>query len=115
MIVWGYLCDMQAIDFLDKLLRYDHQDRLTAKEAMVLLDSQLIAMCLFVFLYLASSYALVYVAYASSCPLSLNNILVFRFPIKSLFSTHFHFLSFVAFRLRAFSSYCCYTGLLHIQ
>lgn len=25
----------QAIDFLDKLLRYDHQDRLTAKEAMV--------------------------------------------------------------------------------
>lgn len=29
--------DMQAIDFLDKLLRYDHQDRLTAKEAMVIL------------------------------------------------------------------------------
>lgn len=26
---------MQAIDFLDKLLRYDHQDRLTAREAMV--------------------------------------------------------------------------------
>lgn len=26
----------QAIDFLDKLLRYDHQDRLTAKEAMVI-------------------------------------------------------------------------------
>lgn len=26
---------MQAIDFLDKLLQYDHQDRLTAKEAMV--------------------------------------------------------------------------------
>ncbi|THU53792.1 hypothetical protein C4D60_Mb10t18170 [Musa balbisiana] len=25
---------MQAIDFLDKLLRYDHQDRLTAREAM---------------------------------------------------------------------------------
>lgn len=25
----------QSIDFLDKLLRYDHQDRLTAKEAMV--------------------------------------------------------------------------------
>nr|GMD29060.1 casein kinase II subunit alpha-2-like [Ipomoea batatas] len=24
----------QAIDFLDKLLRYDHQDKLTAKEAM---------------------------------------------------------------------------------
>lgn len=23
----------EAIDFLDKLLRYDHQDRLTAKEA----------------------------------------------------------------------------------
>jgi serine/threonine protein kinase len=28
---------MQAIDFLDKLLRYDHQDRLTAREAMVIL------------------------------------------------------------------------------
>nr|VDC62303.1 unnamed protein product [Brassica rapa] len=27
--------DQLAIDFLDKLLRYDHQDRLTAKEAMV--------------------------------------------------------------------------------
>lgn len=27
---------MQAIDFLDKLLRYDHQDRLTAREAMVI-------------------------------------------------------------------------------
>ena len=26
---------IQAIDFLDKLLRYDHQDRLTAREAMV--------------------------------------------------------------------------------
>lgn len=25
----------QAIDFLDKLLRYDHQERPTAKEAMV--------------------------------------------------------------------------------
>jgi casein kinase II subunit alpha len=24
----------EAIDFLDKLLRYDHADRLTAKEAM---------------------------------------------------------------------------------
>ncbi|KAK3032908.1 hypothetical protein RJ639_034956 [Escallonia herrerae] len=31
----GRLCAMQAIDFLDKLLRYDHQDRLTAREAMV--------------------------------------------------------------------------------
>lgn len=29
--------DLQAIDFLDKLLRYDHQDRLTAREAMVIL------------------------------------------------------------------------------
>ena len=28
---------MQAIDFLDKLLRYDHQDRLTAREAMVIM------------------------------------------------------------------------------
>ena len=27
--------NMQAIDFLDKLLRYDHHDRLTAREAMV--------------------------------------------------------------------------------
>lgn len=26
---------VQAIDFLDKLLRYDHQERLTAREAMV--------------------------------------------------------------------------------
>lgn len=26
---------LQAVDFLDKLLRYDHQERLTAKEAMV--------------------------------------------------------------------------------
>ena len=26
---------IQAVDFLDKLLRYDHQDRLTAREAMV--------------------------------------------------------------------------------
>lgn len=26
---------MQAVDFLDKLLRYDHQERLTAREAMV--------------------------------------------------------------------------------
>lgn len=28
---------LQAIDYLDKLLRYDHQSRLTAKEAMVIL------------------------------------------------------------------------------
>jgi serine/threonine protein kinase len=27
---------VQALDFLDKLLRYDHQDRLTAREAMVI-------------------------------------------------------------------------------
>ena len=32
---FGLPGDMQAIDFLDKLLRYDHQDRLTAREAMV--------------------------------------------------------------------------------
>lgn len=31
-----YLYIVQAVDFLDKLLRYDHQERLTAKEAMVL-------------------------------------------------------------------------------
>ncbi|KAL4569087.1 hypothetical protein LXL04_024715 [Taraxacum kok-saghyz] len=29
-----HLVSLEAIDFLDKLLRYDHQDRLTAKEAM---------------------------------------------------------------------------------
>lgn len=29
-----HLVTPEAIDFLDKLLRYDHQDRLTAKEAM---------------------------------------------------------------------------------
>lgn len=33
---------MQAIDFLDKLLRYDHQDRLTAREAMVIIKSSFI-------------------------------------------------------------------------
>lgn len=36
------ISDMQAIDFLDKLLRYDHQDRLTAREAMVIIKSSLI-------------------------------------------------------------------------
>lgn len=36
-IDYSKVFDMQAIDFLDKLLRYDHQDRLTAKEAMVIL------------------------------------------------------------------------------
>ncbi|PIA44623.1 hypothetical protein AQUCO_01700307v1 [Aquilegia coerulea] len=30
-----HLVSPEAIDFLDKLLRYDHQDRLTAREAMV--------------------------------------------------------------------------------
>ncbi|KAG8474697.1 hypothetical protein CXB51_031202 [Gossypium anomalum] len=30
-----HLVSPEAIDFLDKLLRYDHQERLTAKEAMV--------------------------------------------------------------------------------
>jgi len=29
------LANKEAVDFLDKLLRYDHQERLTAKEAMV--------------------------------------------------------------------------------
>lgn len=29
-----HLVSAEAIDFLDKLLRYDHQERLTAKEAM---------------------------------------------------------------------------------
>lgn len=29
-----HLVNPEAIDYLDKLLRYDHQDRLTAREAM---------------------------------------------------------------------------------
>ena len=29
----SHLVSPEAIDFLDKLLRYDHQERLTAKEA----------------------------------------------------------------------------------
>ena len=29
-----HLVSPEAIDFLDKLLRYDHQERLTAREAM---------------------------------------------------------------------------------
>lgn len=29
-----HLVSAEALDFLDKLLRYDHQERLTAKEAM---------------------------------------------------------------------------------
>ena len=29
-----HLCNPDALDFLDKLLRYDHQERITAKEAM---------------------------------------------------------------------------------
>jgi casein kinase II subunit alpha len=29
-----FIANQEAIDFLDKLLRYDHQERLTAKEAM---------------------------------------------------------------------------------
>jgi serine/threonine protein kinase len=39
---------VQALDFLDKLLRYDHQDRLTAREAMVIpfLACQLDYICL---------------------------------------------------------------------
>jgi len=42
---------MQALDFLDKLLRYDHQDRLTAREAMVIpfLACQLDYYCFFFF------------------------------------------------------------------
>ena len=29
-----HLISPEALDFLDKLLRYDHQERLTAREAM---------------------------------------------------------------------------------
>jgi casein kinase II subunit alpha len=29
-----HLVSAEAIDFIDKLLRYDHQERLTAREAM---------------------------------------------------------------------------------
>lgn len=48
---------MQAIDFLDKLLRYDHQDRLTAREAMVILNGLVTVQfipcpCLFCFWFL---------------------------------------------------------------
>ena len=45
---------MQALDFLDKLLRYDHQDRLTAREAMVIpfLACQLNYYYFFFFLFL---------------------------------------------------------------
>lgn len=42
--------DVQAIDFLDRLLRYDHQDRLTAQAAMVsllLFIFIIIIICLF--------------------------------------------------------------------
>ncbi|KAK6287777.1 hypothetical protein POUND7_013956 [Theobroma cacao] len=38
-----HLVSPEAIDFLDKLLRYDHQDRLTAREAMVGLYKLIIA------------------------------------------------------------------------
>jgi serine/threonine protein kinase len=31
----AHLAKPEALDFLDKLLRYDHQERLTAKEAMM--------------------------------------------------------------------------------
>ena len=30
----AYFVFLQSIDFLDRLLRYDHQERLTAQEAM---------------------------------------------------------------------------------
>ena len=30
-----FIIHLKAVDFVDKLLRYDHQERLTAKEAMV--------------------------------------------------------------------------------
>ena len=52
---------LQAIDFLDKLLRYDHQERLTAREAMVssILDIYpfttsfiLLALCRLTFLFI---------------------------------------------------------------
>ena len=34
-LTFGLTFGWQAVDFLDKLLRYDHQERLTAREAMV--------------------------------------------------------------------------------
>ena len=45
--------DVQAIDFLDNLLRYDHQDRLTAREAMVRLKpkKRLLVILMFLFLF----------------------------------------------------------------
>ncbi|KAH0468470.1 hypothetical protein IEQ34_003503 [Dendrobium chrysotoxum] len=41
-----HLVSPEAIDFLDKLLRYDHQDRLTAREAMFFLHFIFICCCL---------------------------------------------------------------------
>lgn len=46
---------LQAIDFVDKLLRYDHQDRPTAKEAMVKYP---IPLYLFILLRRKEKYAL---------------------------------------------------------
>ncbi|CAH9110950.1 unnamed protein product [Cuscuta epithymum] len=40
-----HLVSPQGIDLLDKLLRYDHQDRLTAREAMVVLVSYPLMPC----------------------------------------------------------------------
>ncbi|KAK6128714.1 hypothetical protein DH2020_037564 [Rehmannia glutinosa] len=45
-----HLVSPEAIDFLDKLLRYDHQDRLTAREAMVVFMAMLNDTCFYVLL-----------------------------------------------------------------
>lgn len=57
-----HLVSTEALDFLDKLLRYDHQARLTAREAM---DHPYF--CKFVFPYFLSPYLY-------SCYLMLDQI-----------------------------------------
>lgn len=39
---------LKAIDFVDKLLRYDHQERPTAKEAMVMSNNSEFLCCILV-------------------------------------------------------------------
>ncbi|KAH9608737.1 hypothetical protein KSS87_019401, partial [Heliosperma pusillum] len=60
-----HLVSPEAIDFLDKLLRYDHQDRLTAKEAM--LHSPVIAFSLYPLYLRITDY--------SECCLKIPNVL----------------------------------------
>lgn len=43
-----YSFPVQALDFLGRLLRYDHQERVTAKEAMVIISFETPTIFLFV-------------------------------------------------------------------